>query len=267
MSSKTTAWRRRKFGTPADGRGRHSNEDRAERLAFVGAVAEQLIASGSATHAGLKTYGRRVPSARESELKNGLSLAMTAGDAAETKRLLAAVGKESLRADCGDSRVVWVRPADDVWREIETAPFNADCLALAVAETIVETGHLRYRVRDARQRGTGHSDYVVRRNDGGFAPSRTAWRVIEGMTRQTASYWKTQNKREFEKAKKWLGGFLARHGGLHLVENPASGMLRDDLADVLAGKVLKIPKTGASVPLFARKLRKGAFAGGGNADG
>jgi len=199
---------------------------------------------------------------------------MTAGNAKETKRLLAEVAKESLKAVCGDSRVAWVRPADDVWREIQSAPFNADLLALVVAEGMVNLGQLRYRVRHASQRGTGHSDKVPRRNRafscepfksdamdddgeaieqddtarplaGDYAPSKTPWRVIDGMTKQTASFWKRQRKSEFQKAGRWFVGFLTRHGVGIPVENSASGMLRDDLADVMTGRVLKIPRTAA----------------------
>lgn len=260
MSSKTTEWRRRKFGTPADGRGRHSNKDRAERLAFVGAVAAQLIATGAATHYGLKTFGRRVPTSRERELKRELSLVMADGDAKETKRLLAAVAKESGKAVCGDVCPVWARPADDVWQAIESAPFNPDCLALAAAFV----GKLVYVTRNSRLRGVAHSDLTPKRKP----RKETCWQAIDGMNRKTASYWKSARKAEYWKAIAWLGGLLKKNGldATPEMRRDSATVLRDDLADVMAGEPLKIPKIEMAVPQFARNLRKNSFAGGGKSE-
>ena len=260
MSSKTTEWRRRKFGLPADGRGRHSNEERAEKLAFVGAVAAQLIASGAATHYGLKTFGRRVPSSREQELKRELLLVMTAGNAKETKRLLSAVAKESEKAVCGDPRPVWVRPADDVLQAIESAPFNPDCLALAAAFV----GKLVYVTRNSRLRGVAHSDLTPKRKPA----KETCWKAIEGMSRQTASYWKSARKAEYRNAIEWFARMLKRSGldDWPEMRRDLATVLRDDLADAMAGEPLKIPKTEMPVPQFARKLRKNSFAGGGKSE-
>ena len=260
MSSKTTEWRRRKFGTPADGRGRHSNEERAEKLAFVGAVAAQLLASGSATHYGLKICGQRVPTKRECELKSGLSLAMIAGNAKETERLLAAVTKESMKAVFGDTRVAWLRPADDVWQAIESASFNPDCLALAAAYI----GKLVYVTRNSRLRGVAHSDLAHKRKPA----KETCWQGIDGMNRKTASYWKSVRKAEYWQAIAWLGALLKKNGldATPEMRRDLATVLRDDLADAMAGEPLKIPKTEMPVPQFARKLRKNSFAGGGKSE-
>lgn len=256
MSSKTTLWRHRKFGTPSDGRGRNSNELRGERLAFVGAVVAQLVETGEATCHGLKTVGLRKGTVREGEIKIRLSLAMTYGDAPETSRLLEELQTESLLAECGDCRVEWWRPADDVWREIQAFTGNADCLALAVCEVLGAAGHLRYSARHASLRGAWHTDFSAKRNEvfsvadetgepeiGGPLPSKTPWRIIEGMSKKTASFWKSSRRTEFEIAARWFVGLLKRHSAFPTDSGGASGMLRDDLADVLAGKVLKVPRT------------------------
>lgn len=254
MESRTTAWRRRKFGTPTDGRGRNLNSERAERLAFVGAVAAQLIAQGFATHSGLKTYGQRVPTEREKDLKNRLSLAMTCGNKPEVERLLVQLGEESQKAVCGDSLAVWVRPPGAVWQAIESAPFNADCVALAAAYL----GKTLYETRSAKLRGTGYSSSTPRRK----REQDTYWKAIEGMTRQTASYWTSARKREYGNALRWLAVLLQGHGLLDrpIRRDDLATISRDDLADILAGKKLRTPKTGQSAPLLSHKLRKGSFA-------
>jgi len=281
MISRTTAWRRRKFGTPADGRGRHCNDERGERLAFVGAVVAQLIATGSATHHGLKTVSQRVPSDREIVLKHELTLLMTYGDLTSHKAriecLLAELNTESLKADYGDVRVAWVRPTGAVWQEIQDFEGNADCLSLAVVEGLVRIWHLRYAVRHKTLRGVAHSDYAARRNSilqtseetseetsegmgGGPAPSKCPWQAIEGMNRKTAHYWKRQRSADFQSAGRWFVELLKKHNALPTVENDLSGMLRDDLADALAGKRLKVPKTELSAPLRVDKLNENTFA-------
>ncbi len=265
MSSKTTLWRHRKFGTPTDGRGRNSNELRGERLAFVGAVVAQLIETGEATCHGLKVYPRREPSARELKLKRQLfgtadTLgAMDAGDTAETMRLYGELQTEFLRdAGTDAAPIEWRRPSDDVWQKIQAFTGNADCLALATADALTDCGHLVYRVRSAKLRGEYHSDLKPRRNvalvaadgddshplaSGRNAPKTKPWRLLEGMSRKTLSYWKVQREGDFSAAKIWLGRLLKRHGGLAIVTSNASGILRDDLADALAGKKLRLPKT------------------------
>lgn len=258
MSSRTTEWRRRKLGNPTDGRGRHLESERGERLAFVGAVAAQLLAQGFATHSGLKVYGRRVPTAKEREIKASLSLAMTAGKS--PKRLLSSLAKESLKATCGDACPVWVSPPGQVWKAIESAPFNADCLALGAAFV----GKLVYETRNARLRGVGHSALTARRK-----PSFDKyWKAIEGMSRQTASYWQSARKSEYRDALQWLARMLMTHGLEELPEMRAdlATVLRDDLGDALAGRALKAPSTDCQAPLLSRKLRKNSFATSNNSD-
>lgn len=248
------------MGNPADGRGRHLDSERGERLAFVGAVAAQLLTQGFATHSGLKTYGRRVPTVRETELKKSLSFAMTAGDEREIKRLLAALEKESLRAACGETSPVWVKPSRKVWEAIESAPFNADCLALAAAFV----GKLVYETRNAKLRGVGHSALTPRRKP----RSVKHWKAIDGMSRQTASYWQSARKSEYRDALQWYARMLAAHGLESIPEMRAdlATVLRDDLADVLAGDVVKVPITDCQAPILSKKHRKNSFATSNNSD-
>lgn len=235
MISRTTAWRRRNFGIPADGRGRHLESERGERLAFVGAVTAQLLAKGSATHSGLKAYGERVPTVREKELKRQFKVAGKVDNAEETKRLLPLIWKESHLATCGDSRPVWAEPPAPVMAAIQAAPYNADCLALVAAACL---GEIIYKSRDKRLRGMAHDDATPRREK--MKP--LYWKAIEGMTRQTASYWKNSREHDYEAARKWLAVLLYRHGLTGLPEGRAdlATLRRDDLADAMAGLALKV---------------------------
>lgn len=249
-----------------DGRGRHTNEKRAERLAFVGAVVAQLIESGTATHHGLKTCAMRIPTARESELKLELSLYAPLGSLTTKQRetvegLLAELNDESVKATIsGDIATSWKRPPDDVWVDIQACPHNPDCVALVVAYTMAELGY-RYSVRHKNLRGTFHSDFTPKRSRstleelGDSDSTKTPWRMIEGMTRGTSSYWGTSARNPTLKQKtalvtagKWFFELLKKHDAINILPSSASGMLRDDIADFLAGKPVKPPKTGLSVP-------------------
>ena len=231
------------MGNPTDGRGRHLDSERGERLAFVGAVASQLLVQGFATHSGLKAYGQRVPTAKEREIKYSLSIAIAGQDESEVKRLLAAIDEESWKADSGDGRTAWVIPPAAVWKAIESAPFNADCLALAAAWF----GKLICETRNAKLRGVGHSSLTPRRE----SSCGKYWKAIEGMSRQTASYWKSKRESEYSAARVWFGKMLVAHG---LASAPAkradlATVLRDDLKDVRAGRAVKEPRTDCRAPL------------------
>jgi hypothetical protein len=236
MASRTTLWRQKKLAKSLDLRGRKTNDARADCFLFVGAVAAQLLTQGFATYAGLKTYGERVGTVREREIKSRLTMAMSAGDAAETSAMIAALNEESMNAQCGDVRPVWVKPADAVMMEILATPFNPDCLALAAAYF----GKLNYETRHGKLRGIGYSENTRKRES-----SRVAcWKSIDSMNRKTANYWMKERKSDYEKAYLWLGKLLVKHGlscRPIVIDNPAT-LLRDDLADAMGGKVLKVPR-------------------------
>ncbi len=224
-------------------RGRKTNDDRADSIAFVGAVVAQVIAQGFATHAGLKTYGERVGTVREREIKSRLTMAMSMGegDTAEALAMIAAWNEESMNAQCGDVRPVWVKPAHAVMKEIEkilSCRFNPDCMALAAASLF----EVRYETRHGKLRGFGYSDNAVKRES-----SRTNWwKAIEGMNRKTAWYWK--QKAEFKSACLWLLTLIKKNGGIinHQPEDITT-LLRDDLAHAMMGKVLKVPNTSGDI--------------------
>jgi hypothetical protein len=243
MASRTTEWRRRKFGKLLDKRGRNSNDLREDRVSLVGAVVAQLLAQGFATHHGLKTYGQRVGTEREGELKARLTLAMTAGDSAETMAMIEALNHECLKAECGNDRPVWVAPSDAVMNEIRkilSCRFNPDCMALAAAHI----GRLNYITRTLKLRGRGYSKLTPCRE----SSSVNYWKAIDGMNRKTASYWQNTRKVEFMAAMEWLLFLLKKHG-FDAIDPPdeVATVLRDDLADAMAGKVLKIPKTDGDI--------------------
>jgi len=275
--SRTTAWRRRKSGVdedaPRDGRGRHTNAERAERLAFVGAVVAQLIEGGTATHHGLKTCATRLPTERERELKAEISRFATIGEMSAVQqktaaRLLAELGDESQNATIsGDVAISWKRPSDSVWGDVRACPHNPDCVALVVVYSMSKLGCLSYSVRPKSLRGTFHSDSTPKRNrfaldeSGAPAPMKTPWRVIDGMTRQTASYWKLPNqKTSFNASGRWFFDLLKKHGAMNISPSSATGILRDDIKDFLAGKPVKAPKTELRAPAL-QKRRGNGFTG------
>ena len=95
---------------------------------------------------------------------------------------------------------------------------------------------------------------------------KTPWRMIEGMPRQTASYWKaSKQKIALDAAGQWFFALLKKHAATNVMPSSASGLLRDDIADFLAGNPVKLPKAGLSAPALPKRRGKG-FAGGGSAD-
>lgn len=264
--SRTTEWRRRKNGIPLDktpdGRGRLTNEERAERLAFVGAVAAQLHESGCATVRGLKVCAVRVPTAREVELKNQISLyataeALTDCQKRELKRLFDELNEQSLAATVsGDIATAWKRPPASMWREIEQCPHNPDLIALVVAYAMArpEFESLAYHERHKASRGKWYSDFTTRRNrhviheneyekwrgdarelEGKPAKRKAPWKVIDGMTRQTASYWmrSPRQKESRHDAMMWFFQFMQAHNLGTPVPSGELAILRDDIADFL----------------------------------
>ena len=190
MPSRTTLWRRKKSGGKLSRRGRHTEEERQERLNFIGAVVAQLLESGHATHHGLKKY-------------------------------LSGATEFDPREAFEGQRITWAKPIKAVWDMIEAAPHNADCLAIAAAYI----GKLVAVKRHGSLRGKQHLDSRPQRE----GSNMIYWQAIEGMTKQTAHYWRERRKSDYDKTVKWLAMLLKRHG---LSESPAKGeatYFRDDI--------------------------------------
>lgn len=168
-----------KSGGKLSPRGRHTAEDRQERLNFVGAVVAQLLERGQATHHGLKKY-------------------------------LSGTTEFDPREAFGAQRPNWSKPSPAVWGEIEASPHNADCLAIAAAYI----GKLVAVKRHGSLRGKQHFDSRPQRE----GSNMTYWQAIEGMTKQTAHYWKKRREKDYSKAFLWLAMLLKRNG---LSESPA----------------------------------------------
>jgi hypothetical protein len=207
MPSRTTLWRRKKSGGKLSSRGRHTAEDRQERLNFVGAVVAQLLETGQASHRGLKKM------VSKASLSGGFEF-----DPRE------------------DLRPKWAKPSAAVWNEIESSPHNADCLALAAAYM----GQIIAICRHGSLRGKGaippkpHSDFRPQRE----ASKNIHWQAIEGMTKQTKHYWLSRRKGDFVSAGKWLHSLLFRNG---FTERPIAGnptYFRDDI-DYLLTRIVR----------------------------
>ena len=124
MPSRTTLWRRKKSREGLSSRGRHTKEDRQDRLIFVGAVAAQLLKHGQASHYGLRACPQRI-------------------DFDPAKQ----------------PKVRWLTPSDGVWKEIEASSHNADCLALAAAFI----GKVAFQKRPKSLLGKYHRDTRAKR--------------------------------------------------------------------------------------------------------
>ena len=231
MPSRTTLWRRKKSGGKLSSRGRHTAEERQERLNFVGAVAAQLLETGQASHRGLKKF------VSKASLSDGFEF-----DPLE------------------DLRPKWTKPSPAVWSEIESSPHNTDCLALAATYI----GKLVAVRRHGSLRGDGvaqpeqHRDSRPRRE----ALFKTHWQAIEGMTKQTAHYWKNRRKDDYENAISWLANLLKRHGLTNIPARAGATYFRDDIDYRLTAIVREANSVRPSSPLaLVLRSRRSSAAG------
>ena len=198
-------------------------------LRFSGAVAAQLLKNGVATHYGLKPCPeiiQREPLVRRRNADGSIvhPRVLYLNPDGNISHLKAPVG--------------WATPAPGVWDEILACEFNSDCLALAAAVV----GQLVIQVRPSRSNLTSYTD---------FAPCRESsrhrdltWKAVPGMTKETASYWRTRRKADLDKAKRWFWEMLKSHG-FESRHDPDEAIAlgtqqRPDLSRVLEGKTIPI---------------------------
>ena len=83
------------------------------------------------------------------------------------------------------------------------------------------------------------------------------------MNRKTASYWKSRREGDFKAALVWFRQLMQRNGlaDWPKQEPDSATVLRDDIADFLAGLPVKMPNTDLHKPQLARKLNRSASGG------